>query len=222
VCTPKAEGGLGIRKVGDCNKAAMLRLIWDLLKSRPSLWVRWSKCEILKNCPLWQLERKQALSITWKYLLDLRVQASANLVYSIGRESSWSLWYEPWFQNTSLVSRLGHRVIYESGLPRNATIAMVISDSTWSWPANVRHQCPFNCGHDESINHLFFACSFTKAVWVKVLKLNNCPTPTSWIWESTARWAVGRTKGKQFHRWLRRISLAASIYHCWRERNNRI
>ncbi|GAV66715.1 zf-RVT domain-containing protein [Cephalotus follicularis] len=116
----------------------MLRLIWDLLKSRPSLWVRWSKVEILKNCPLWQLERKKALSITWKYLLDLRVQASANLVYSIGRESSWSLWYEPWFQNTSLVSRLGHRVIYESGLPRNATIAMVISDSTWSWPANVR------------------------------------------------------------------------------------
>ncbi|GAV65526.1 zf-RVT domain-containing protein [Cephalotus follicularis] len=83
-------------------------------------------------------------------------------------------------------------------------------------------QCPFNCGHDESINHLFFECSFTKAVWVKVLKLNNCPTPTTWNWESTARWALGRTKGKQFHRWMRRIGLAASIYHCWRERNNRI
>ncbi|GAV83581.1 hypothetical protein CFOL_v3_27027, partial [Cephalotus follicularis] len=26
VCTPKAEGGLGIRRAGDCNKAAMLRL----------------------------------------------------------------------------------------------------------------------------------------------------------------------------------------------------
>ncbi|GAV72015.1 zf-RVT domain-containing protein, partial [Cephalotus follicularis] len=29
-------------------------------------------------------------------------------------------------------------------------------------------QCPFNCGHNESLNQLFFECSFTKAIWSKV------------------------------------------------------
>ncbi|GAV70615.1 hypothetical protein CFOL_v3_14113 [Cephalotus follicularis] len=116
----------------------MLRLIWDILKDRPSLWVRWSKAEILKNSSFWQVERKQSLSVTWKCLLDLRVQASANLVFSIGSMSSWSIWYDPWFQSTLLVTRLGHRVIYESGLSRNATLSEVISDAAWNWPANVR------------------------------------------------------------------------------------
>ncbi|GAV68499.1 LOW QUALITY PROTEIN: zf-RVT domain-containing protein, partial [Cephalotus follicularis] len=221
VCTPKAEGGLGLRRAVDCNRAAMLRLIWDILKDRPSLWVRWSKAEILKNSSFWQVERKQSLSIT-KCLLDLRAQASANLIYSVGSVSSWSIWYDLWFQSTSLVTRLGYRVIYESGLSRNATLSEVISNSAWNWPAHVRHQCPFNCGHDEYLNHLFFECSFTKAVWSKVLKLNNCPVPTDWSWESTATWAMGRTKGSQFHSWMRRLGLAASIYHCWRERNNRV
>ncbi|GAV59508.1 zf-RVT domain-containing protein, partial [Cephalotus follicularis] len=83
-------------------------------------------------------------------------------------------------------------------------------------------QCPFNCGHDESLNHLFFECSFTKAVWSKVLKLNNCPVPTDWSWESTTTWAMGRTIGTQFHHWMRRLGLVASIYHYWRERNNKV
>ncbi|GAV62104.1 zf-RVT domain-containing protein, partial [Cephalotus follicularis] len=117
ICTPKAEGGLGLRRVVDCNRAAMLRLIWDIFKDRQSLW---------------------SLSITWKCLLDLRAQASANLVYSIGNGSFWSIWYDPWFQSTSLVTRLGYRAIYESGLSRNATLSKVISDSAWNWLANVR------------------------------------------------------------------------------------
>ncbi|GAV75010.1 zf-RVT domain-containing protein, partial [Cephalotus follicularis] len=83
-------------------------------------------------------------------------------------------------------------------------------------------RCPFNCGIDESMNHLFFECPFTKTVWSEVLKLNNCPFPSVWSWDSTTYWALGCTKGKQFHRWMRRLGLAAAIYHCWKERNNRV
>ncbi|GAV91306.1 zf-RVT domain-containing protein, partial [Cephalotus follicularis] len=83
-------------------------------------------------------------------------------------------------------------------------------------------QCSFDCGLLETLDHMFFECPFTKFDWCKVLKLNNCPIPTDCNWDGIASWALGRTKGRQFHRWMRRIRLAASIYHCWRERNDRI
>ncbi|GAV78731.1 zf-RVT domain-containing protein, partial [Cephalotus follicularis] len=81
-------------------------------------------------------------------------------------------------------------------------------------------QCSFSYGHHESLNHLFFECSFTKSVWNKVLEFNICLIHTACNWDSTASWALGRTKGSQFHGWMRRVGLAATIYHCWRERNN--
>ncbi|GAV88569.1 hypothetical protein CFOL_v3_31991 [Cephalotus follicularis] len=122
VCKPKEEGGLGLRRSTDCNKAAVMKLIWEILTNKQTLWVRWCKAEILKGQSLWQMERKQGLSVTWKFLLNLRNLISANLVYSIGHNSSWSLWNDPWLHNRSLFERLGNRAIYDSGLSREATL----------------------------------------------------------------------------------------------------
>ncbi|GAV92479.1 hypothetical protein CFOL_v3_35858, partial [Cephalotus follicularis] len=223
VCKPKKEGGIGLRRSSDCNKAAVMKLIWDLLSEKPSLWVKWSKAEILRGNSFWQMERKQGLSVTWKAILRIRSCVSANLVYSVGPNSSWSLWFDPWLHSTSLVDRLGTRAIYDTGLPREATLSEVIQDSNWSWPSHVwQFLCPFGCGQGETVDHLFFDCAFTKAVWSKVMKMNNCQLPTSWNWNHTAAWAVEHTVGKHFSLWMRRAGQAASVYHCWRERNNRI
>ncbi|GAV75642.1 hypothetical protein CFOL_v3_19120 [Cephalotus follicularis] len=114
-----------------------MRLIWDILTDRLSLWVRWCKEEILKGRSFWQIEWKQSLSVTWKHILKLRTPVLANLVYSIGRNSTWSLWHDPWFQNCPLFERIGNRAIYNSGLPRDTTLSEVIQDSRWNWPAHV-------------------------------------------------------------------------------------
>ncbi|GAV92316.1 zf-RVT domain-containing protein, partial [Cephalotus follicularis] len=82
--------------------------------------------------------------------------------------------------------------------------------------------CPFGCGQQETLDHLFFACPYTKSVWSKVLELNNCPPPIDWNWETMATWALGHAVGSHFHRWMRRVGLVVAVYHCWRERNNRI
>ncbi|GAV89674.1 hypothetical protein CFOL_v3_33088, partial [Cephalotus follicularis] len=82
--------------------------------------------------------------------------------------------------------------------------------------------CPFGCGHYETMDNLFFDCAFTKAIWCKVLKLNNCLPLVSWNWENTVEWAVEHTIGKHFRFWMRKVGLAGTVYHCWRERNNRI
>ncbi|GAV66550.1 zf-RVT domain-containing protein, partial [Cephalotus follicularis] len=219
VCKPKVEGGLGLRRVVDCNKAAVMRLTWNILTDRLSLWVRWCKDEILKGRSFWQIEWKQSLSVTWKHILKLHTPVSANLVYSIGCNSTWSLWHDPWFQNCPLFVRVGNRAIYNSGLPRDTTLSEVIQGARWNWPVQ-SSLCPFGCGQQESIDHLFFQCPFTKSIWRKVLHLNNCPFPAAWNWENIVIWALDHSIGNHFHLWMRRAGLAASVYHCWRERNN--
>ncbi|GAV92353.1 hypothetical protein CFOL_v3_35732, partial [Cephalotus follicularis] len=74
----------------------------------------------------------------------------------------------------------------------------------------------------ETLDHLFFACAYTQTVWGKVMELNNCLALVDWNWDTTATWVLGHTVGSRFHRWMRRDGLGAAVYHCWRERNNRI
>ncbi|GAV70658.1 LOW QUALITY PROTEIN: zf-RVT domain-containing protein, partial [Cephalotus follicularis] len=220
VCKPKEEGGLGLRRAAECNKATMMKVIWDILTNKHSLWVIWCNAEILKGRSIWHIEPKQALSVIWKRLLSLRALVSANLVYTIGRNSSWSIWYDPWFQNNPLFAMLGDIAIYDSRL-QDTSLSEVLQDSTWNWPTHVC-LCPFGCGQQETLDHLFFDCAYTKSVWSKVMELNNCPPLVCWKWDTMATWTLGHSFGSHFHRWMRRAGLSTAIYHYWRERNNRI
>lgn len=53
ICLPKNEGGLGIRNLKDCNKAAMLKYIWILFIDKESLWCRWIHSNFLKRDNFW-------------------------------------------------------------------------------------------------------------------------------------------------------------------------
>jgi hypothetical protein len=41
ICTPKTEGGLGLKRVEEWNKAAIMRHIWNLFAKTGSFWVAW-------------------------------------------------------------------------------------------------------------------------------------------------------------------------------------
>jgi hypothetical protein len=52
---PKKEGGLGIKKLEEWNRAAMIRHIWSLFVKAGSLWVAWVKENLLKGKSFWQV-----------------------------------------------------------------------------------------------------------------------------------------------------------------------
>ena len=84
---------------------------------------------------------------------------------------------------------------------------------------------PNRCSHclryNEDHNHLFFECSYTKAIWWDVCDRCDIPRMTKG-WDEWVRWATGSWHGKSFVNFSRKLSFAATVYHVWQERNARI
>ncbi|KAJ0615172.1 putative RNA-directed DNA polymerase [Helianthus annuus] len=72
VCLPKNEGGLGIRNVGDVNKALMTNHIWSIISHRDSLWVQWIYSYKLKGRSFWEVPCRGSMSWGWHKILSIR------------------------------------------------------------------------------------------------------------------------------------------------------
>jgi len=79
------------------------------------------------------------------------------------------------------------------------------------------------CGsHVETHDHLFFACSFSAPVWTAISGRTLIAWP-SLSWQPLLQWASFQfRKRKDFMHILARLSLSATVYFIWYERNNRV
>jgi len=71
------------------------------------------------------------------------------------------------------------------------------------------------CTHNESLSHLFFQCSTTKAVWAIMAKCfgaTNVPRSFDQCWNWCDKWLPA---GKQFHT----VGIAAVCWAIWKARN---
>lgn len=49
VCTPKNEGGLGMKPLKERNKATVLRNLWAICKKAYTLWVMWVHSYVIEK-----------------------------------------------------------------------------------------------------------------------------------------------------------------------------
>ena len=63
VCLPKKEGGLGLKRIKDWKKGAIMKLIWNLFTQVGSLWVAWVQQCLLKGRCFWTIKVPQ--DCTW-------------------------------------------------------------------------------------------------------------------------------------------------------------
>ena len=72
VCMPKAEGGLGLRRLKEVNLVNSLKLIWHLLSGQ-SMWSSWIREYLLVGKTFWEVGmRGNKGSWMWKKLIKLR------------------------------------------------------------------------------------------------------------------------------------------------------
>ena len=74
ICRPKAEGGMGIRRINDINNASGIRLV-SRLSAVDSLWSRWMKLKYLNGMHLSQSTCASTDSGSWKWICNVKSQA---------------------------------------------------------------------------------------------------------------------------------------------------
>ena len=69
ICRPKYEGGLGIRKNNDINKASIAKLGWRILPDNDSLWASIMRDKYVKNNNFFMIPKKLITLLRGKKLL---------------------------------------------------------------------------------------------------------------------------------------------------------
>ncbi|XP_077232113.1 uncharacterized protein LOC143866589 [Tasmannia lanceolata] len=114
-------------------------------------------------------------------------------------------------------------------IPRHSIVAwkaiqdkLLTKDNLLRFMPAVDSQCPLYCANAESATHLFFNCSFSSWIWRLILwKFGTRRWPKKDLNEEE-QWAREKFRGKGQISTAMKLCFTSSIYHIWRERNNRV
>ncbi|XP_028118147.1 uncharacterized protein LOC114315744 [Camellia sinensis] len=134
VCAPKSEGGLGFKSLEVWNRAAIAKHIWFLFSGgEKSMWCQWVKSYLLKGKSFWKVPVPSDPSWVWRKILSLRKSIFPLIVHKIGNGNATFLWYDNWHPVGSIWDKFGNRIIYDSGLSREAKVSNIVNGDSWHW-----------------------------------------------------------------------------------------
>ncbi|XP_022014453.1 uncharacterized protein LOC110913945 [Helianthus annuus] len=136
VCKPKAEGGLGVRRVVDMNNALMVAHIWSLLTLRESLWVKWMHAYRIQDRSFWDIPLRGNVRWSWRKMLNLRPIIQQHVWVKLGDGSKTLVWFDKWDNVCPLSSFITPRMIRDAGFTRNMTVANMCDQGEWRWPTS--------------------------------------------------------------------------------------
>lgn len=125
VCRPKDEGGLGIRDIKEMNNVCVLKLIWRILSSKNSLWVRWIQVYLIRKGSIWTVkENTQSGSWMWRKILKYREKAKQFYMVQVKNGKS-SFWHDKWSSLGCLLEVIGTRGYIDMGIGKDAMVEEV-------------------------------------------------------------------------------------------------
>ncbi|KAK1302840.1 hypothetical protein QJS10_CPB12g01232 [Acorus calamus] len=139
VCLPKSEGGLGLRRLQEWNKAAMGVRFWELASNHQSLWASWMRKKYLSKVSIWTISSKTTASSVWKSIIKAGTWVKVATQYVIFSGKTINLWSDPWFQGNGLQHLFQGPPLLSWGPPREVMLCTLFRDGKWHkphrWPA---------------------------------------------------------------------------------------
>ncbi|KAJ6697550.1 hypothetical protein OIU85_003878 [Salix viminalis] len=120
-----------------------------------------------------------------------------------------------------------HLCWFKFHIPRHAFILwLAIKGRLRTMDRMYDHEGPRICNlcslEDETHEHLFFNCRFSHEVWAWLTSKHQTPWP-NYRWPDLIQWGAVTYKSKSlFPSLVARLTLAASVYCIWMERNQRV
>lgn len=135
-CKSKIEGGLGIRDIFQWNLASHLFHIWRIIHPTrtPSLWIAWIHDSWVKNKSFWTLKIPSNASWCFKKMLLLRPLARRFTSFSIGANSQFFFWQDPWLNHTPIVQTYNSQLISIFESTSHARIEEFLDHRNWNLP----------------------------------------------------------------------------------------
>ena len=294
------------------NIAILSDRVWRILVHQDSLWAKWVNSNLLDGKSLWDHQKQNNISWSWRNLLKIRPVIRDAFVNIIGNGNITNMWFDNWNELGPLSYVLRHREISAAGFNCKDKFKDIVTSPDWNWPEEWRSMIPqlanshvpvmredrqdqvkwisnngsvvdFSsqqvwkdlnhfeesvpwykivwfknriprhsfilwiavqerlktqdkmkrwekdkilkcslCGsQSDSHNHLFFDCEFSKAVW-REIKLKAGLNIEDMEWQAMISVLLSKLVGMKSEILIKKLSLSATVYHVWRERNNRL
>ena len=94
-------------------------------------------------------------------------------------------------------------------------------DRLIAWGIKINGICYLCQSANESKDHLFFECNYSREIWAMILTKCSISKAIG-NWNEELQWAIQHMKRKQLAPTLLRVAWKALIYYIWRERNGRM
>ncbi|GKA59909.1 RNA-directed DNA polymerase, eukaryota, reverse transcriptase zinc-binding domain protein [Tanacetum coccineum] len=238
----------GIKQLLEWNEVLLTRQLWKVASKEKTLWVKWINTERLKGKSIWMANAGSSSSAGWKDLLKLRDKVRDHVLWKIGDGTKVSAWNDRWDSLGHLSDTISSRDIHEARLTMESTLAELVNINNgaervfgtrivwkdWSYYGAKMEWYPviwYNMNVDgmkcslcqccmDSIEHLFFMCPYTNAVWGKIQKMLN--VQLSYVWHIIVDELIGLPNNKNVWSIVRRLVFGAAVYFIWQERNRRM
>ncbi|KAL4291690.1 hypothetical protein GQ457_14G009900 [Hibiscus cannabinus] len=208
------------------SKVILFQFIRSILLGEGSLWVAWVRAYVLKGGDFWLIPCTNSMSWFMKKLLKAREEAAPFFAAhsDLSKMNSKLIWDETRLCRDRVV---WHKLVwFAQHVPKHAIISwlaflnrLATRDRLMRMGV-VNENCCIFCAAEESRNHLFFECVFAREVWRGVLTM--CLLNRDVLdWDAEIEWAIGFMKGNSLLTFILKLSLSASIYLIWEERNRR-
>ena len=120
ICSPKNEGGLGIKNMQATNRAMILSAAWRIVEQPNSHISKVLQSKYFPDTSFWRANHNVPKSTFWTAILKVRPMLINNSFYQL-TEGNISIWSSPWYK--------GWSTIYDH---------LIIQDSHFVYPAIVR------------------------------------------------------------------------------------
>lgn len=134
ICTPKSEGGLGIRKLEDFEMVFRLKRVWLFFSASGSLWVPWLRNNRFRRRSMWLTNDSQRFSKTVRSMLQLKQQLHDLLRCNVKDGRTALFWYDYWTELGPLLLMFGSAGPRTLRIPLNATVSQAVSNGHWNLP----------------------------------------------------------------------------------------
>ncbi|XP_077237123.1 uncharacterized protein LOC143878767 [Tasmannia lanceolata] len=131
LCKPKREGGLGIRRLPELNKAAQLKQLWHILDNKNVPWVKWFSLKYIRNRSIWTLPMPAKPSWAARSIINARNLASSLVCYIVCPNSKLNFWTDPWHPAGPISNQISFEPLLNL-IPISASINRIFEEGWWN------------------------------------------------------------------------------------------